>query len=140
MDMALLERLVASGESEVLEFKKSTAELQQVGETLCAFLNSGKPGSALVGVTARGRLLGQEVSDATLQEIAGMLRKLEPTAEVTFERVSIGGKRQVLVFQVASQSALIPFAFKGRPYPHGEHHFGDAPRAVSEAADRSDGG
>jgi len=35
-----LQTLIAQGESETLEFKRSTAELKRAGETLCAFLNS----------------------------------------------------------------------------------------------------
>lgn len=37
--LADLQSLVAQGESETLEFKRSTAELKRAGETLCAFLN-----------------------------------------------------------------------------------------------------
>ena len=36
---AHLTQLIANGESETLEFKRSTAELRRAGETLCAFLN-----------------------------------------------------------------------------------------------------
>jgi len=34
-----MEKLVAQGESETLEMKRSTAQLPRAGETLCAFLN-----------------------------------------------------------------------------------------------------
>lgn len=40
-----------AGESENLEFKKSTAELKWVGETLCGFLNGRQ---VLIGVTPAG--------------------------------------------------------------------------------------
>jgi ATP-dependent DNA helicase RecG len=39
MRLADVERLVAKGESEELEFKKSTSQLRRAAETLCAFLN-----------------------------------------------------------------------------------------------------
>lgn len=35
-----LQTLVAQGESETVELKRSTAELKRAGESLCAFLNS----------------------------------------------------------------------------------------------------
>ena len=39
MDLRELQSIVAAGESETVEFKKSTAQLPRAGETLCAFLN-----------------------------------------------------------------------------------------------------
>ncbi len=44
-----LTQLIAQGESETLELKRSTAELKRAGETLCAFLN-GEGGKVLIGV------------------------------------------------------------------------------------------
>jgi predicted HTH transcriptional regulator len=37
--VATLRSLIAHGESETLEFKRSTAELRRAGETPCAFSN-----------------------------------------------------------------------------------------------------
>ena len=59
--------MVAAGESETLEFKKSTGQLQRAGETLCAFLN-GKGGRVFFGVTDSGKIVGQEVADSALSE------------------------------------------------------------------------
>lgn len=39
MDLGELRRLAAAGESETVEFKKSTAQLRPAAETLCGFLN-----------------------------------------------------------------------------------------------------
>ena len=39
MNLIALQSLIAQGESETLELKRSTAELKRAGETLCAFLN-----------------------------------------------------------------------------------------------------
>jgi ATP-dependent DNA helicase RecG len=49
MNVGVLQALIAQGESETLEFKRSTAELKRAGETLCAFLN-GEGGKVLIGV------------------------------------------------------------------------------------------
>ena len=67
------------GEWEQVEFKKSTGELHSGMETLCGFLN-GTGGKLFFGVTAAGRIQGQVVSDATFQEVANAIRKLEPPA------------------------------------------------------------
>lgn len=53
MNGPALEQLIASGESETLELKRSTAELRRAGETLCAFLN-GEGGQVVIGVAPDG--------------------------------------------------------------------------------------
>ena len=58
MDRNELEHLVQQGESETLEFKKSTAQFRRAMETLCGMLN-GSGGRVLIGVTPRGCILGQ---------------------------------------------------------------------------------
>ena len=64
MNAAALEQLIAHGESETLELKRSTAELRRAGESLCAFLN-GEGGQVVIGVAPEGRIVGQQVSDST---------------------------------------------------------------------------
>jgi predicted HTH transcriptional regulator len=85
--LAALQSLIAQGESETLELKRSTAELKRAGETLCAFLN-GDGGNVLIGVGPDGRLVGQEVADITLRDIAAMLGRFEPPARVEMSRPS----------------------------------------------------
>lgn len=87
-----LEALVADGESETLEFKRSTAELRRAGETLCAFLN-GEGGQVLIGVASGGEVMGQQIADATLRDIATMLGRFEPPARVELSRVDVGDSR-----------------------------------------------
>ena len=72
-----LRHLVAAGESERLEFKKTTAELNAAFESLCAFLN-GRGGRVCVGVSEAGKIVGQDVSDATLRDIITFVSRLEP--------------------------------------------------------------
>ncbi|MCX6990991.1 MAG: putative DNA binding domain-containing protein [Chlamydiae bacterium] len=49
-----LQKLVASGESENLEFKKTTGQRTEAVKTVCALLN-GLGGFLLFGVSERGR-------------------------------------------------------------------------------------
>lgn len=51
MKLADIERLVAGGESETVEFKQSTGQLARAAETLCAFLNASG-GKVVLGVTS----------------------------------------------------------------------------------------
>ena len=69
MTIAAFRRLIASGEGPILEFKRSTGELREGMRTACGFLN-GDGGKVAFGVKPDGTLVGQEVSDKTLREIA----------------------------------------------------------------------
>lgn len=50
--LATLQPIVVRGESQTLEFKKSTNELHRVGLTLCGFLNTDG-GQVIIGVTLK---------------------------------------------------------------------------------------
>jgi len=116
VSLADLNRIIASGESETLELKKSTAELGRAGESLCGFLN-GQGGRVVIGVSPGGRLVGQEVSDKTLQDVAAMLRRFEPPAPVEFARVPLPESGlALLVFAAAPTQDALPFTYDGRPY------------------------
>jgi len=110
-----IKRLAAAGESEKMEFKKSTATLARAGETLCAFLN-GQGGRVFVGVTPGGKVVGQQVSDSTLRDVAGMIEKFEPPAIIAVERVSTTDSKEVLVLSTPEPVQGGPFAWGGRPY------------------------
>lgn len=77
-----LQQLVEQGESDRLEFKRSTGELREAAETLCGFLNE-QGGRALFGVANNGRILGQQIADSTLQDVGNTLHRLEPSVHVT---------------------------------------------------------
>ena len=79
MTLQDLEQIIAGGESETVEFKKSTAQLTRAGETLCAFLNS-QGGRVFIGVTPEGRAVGQQITDSTLREVAAFMVSTFPHA------------------------------------------------------------
>ena len=72
MSGKLLE-LVKKGESEEVEFKKSTAQLEKALKSVCSFLNH-KGGRVYFGIT-KGIIVGQEVSDQTLKSISQKIRQ-----------------------------------------------------------------
>jgi ATP-dependent DNA helicase RecG len=115
MDLAEIRKLVDAGESERVEFKKSTARLTRAGETLCAFLNAAG-GQVLIGVTPEGKIVGQQVSDTTLRDIAAMLDKFEPPVPVDVERIPLKGGREIVALRATSPGESLPFTFRGRPY------------------------
>ena len=115
MNLTALQSLIAGGESETLELKRSTAELKRAGETLCAFLN-GDGGLVLIGVSPDGKLVGQEVADMTLRDVAAMLGRFEPPARVELSRVDVRDGRQVLALEAAPSRPFAPFVFESKPY------------------------
>lgn len=104
----------ASGESETLELKRTTSERREATRTLCAMLNH-RGGRVLFGVEADGRVIGQQVSDHTIEEIAQEIKELDPPAFPTIDRVDVGGGREVLVMTV-TQGPVRPYSYKGQAY------------------------
>ena len=58
MTLAELKRLVARGESDRLEFKRTTGTRNEAARTVCAMLN-GIGGFVVFGVSDKGELIGQ---------------------------------------------------------------------------------
>lgn len=114
MNLDKLKSLIANQESETLEFKASTTQLKPAFETVCAFLN-GKGGIVLIGVNDQGKMIGQQISDSTRQEIARELRKLEPTAEVDIHFTSIKDKKWIISLRV-SAGEHAPYIYDGRAF------------------------
>lgn len=68
-NLDIVKRLIAEKECGRVEFKETTGQLERGMETLCAFLN-GEGGTVLFGVTDKGKIIGQDVSDKTKRDIA----------------------------------------------------------------------
>lgn len=114
MDLNALQKIIQEGESQCIEFKKSTSQLKAAAETVCAFLNS-KGGIVLIGVDGKGQLIGLNVSDNTHQEIARELKKIEPKPQVEVHYVNIGGDKKIIAMEVSS-GHHVPYAYDGRPF------------------------
>jgi ATP-dependent DNA helicase RecG len=114
MDLLALESLIKNGESDTLEFKKSTAQLKAAVETLCAFLNH-QGGTVLIGVDGQGRMIGQDVTDSTQQEIANELKKMEPPAQIQVNYLLLSNKKQIIILQV-SLGVHAPYIYDGRAF------------------------
>ena len=68
MTLAELKRLVAKGESDRVEFKRSTGTRNEAARTVCAMLN-GLGGFVIFGVGDRGELLGQQIGQRSVEEV-----------------------------------------------------------------------
>ena len=104
----------AAGESETLEYKRTTGERREAARTLCAMLNH-RGGRVLFGVDADGRVLGQQVSDRTIEEIAQEMQSIDPPAFPAIDRIDIGHQREVLVVSVATGQSG-PYSYRGQAY------------------------
>ncbi len=112
--MIPLNHLIAEGESLTLELKKSTAEKDRACRTLCAFAN-GHGGQVIFGVTPAGKLVGQTVTDRTLEELAQEFQGFEPPLFVQTQRLQLPSGLEVLVVRV-DRAPQAPVSFRGVPY------------------------
>ena len=106
--------LISGGESEKIEFKKSTASLREAIDTVCAFANH-KGGHLIFGVKDNGTITGQQVSDDTLKNIANAVKlNTDPKLYPGIEKIDMDGKTCVLVS--VSESPLKPHLSHGRAF------------------------
>ncbi|MBA3056447.1 MAG: ATP-binding protein [Gammaproteobacteria bacterium] len=112
--MTALTALVAQGESQTLELKKSTAEKERACRTLCGFANR-LGGVVVFGVTPAGKWVGQTVTDRTLEELAQEFQGFEPPLLAAMQRVQLPGGLEALVVRV-DRAPQAPVSFRGVPY------------------------
>ena len=75
-------------ESETVEFKKSTGEHKEALQAVSAMLNKHGHVALYFGVKDDGNIIGQDVSDATLRQVASWISdKIEPAVFPTVERI-----------------------------------------------------
>ena len=129
MNFDELKNLVSMGESDRLEFKRSTGQRTQAAKTACAMLN-GIGGFILFGINDNGDFVGQQVTAKTLEDVSAEMRRIEPQTFPVVETLDIGKEKSVIVLHVAGGGGL--YTFEGRPYmrqgpttrimPHGEYN------------------
>lgn len=113
MNRKELQHLAKNGESDRLEFKRSTGQRTEAAKTVCAMLN-GLGGHVFFGVRNDGLLAGQDVSDDTLARLASELAKIEPPAFPEIETIPLDQGKAVIVIIVVGGKG--PYTFDGRPY------------------------
>ena len=114
MTLDEIKTLLANGECETFEYKESTGQRVDACETLCAFLN-GNGGTVVFGVTRKGKLTGQLVSDETRRNLFEVFDKFEPAADIETEWVRVDETHQAIVCKV-QRGNVRPYVYDGRPY------------------------
>ncbi len=127
-----LRALIAPGESATIELKRSTGELREAMQTICAFANA-KGGQVVIGAKPNGEIIGQQVSEQTLHDIAAARDQFEPPLDIEVERVKVGATLTVLVLTVAGSSDSVPFTYDGRPFERVDNTTRKMPRERFEA-------
>jgi ATP-dependent DNA helicase RecG len=113
-DRSAIDALVAGGESETVEFKKSTAEHERAAKTICGMANQ-RGGVVLFGVAPDGRVSGQQVSERTLERLTQSLDDVRPHPSYTLQQIVVDGDREVLAI-VVDRGADRPYRHRGVGY------------------------
>ncbi|MGD9107810.1 MAG: ATP-binding protein [Gammaproteobacteria bacterium] len=109
-----IKKLILQGESEILEFKKSTAQLKPIFATLCGFLNNNG-GTVVIGVSSSGKIIGQDITDNTKQEIAQHIAKIEPAAQFEISYVKTPTNKQLIMIR-SPKGIHCPYVYDARAY------------------------
>ena len=112
-----IERMVHEDESRVLEVKLTTGELYDGMCSGCAFLNT-VGGWLLFGITPKLKIVGQDVTDPTRQEIAREMRRMAPAIDLAAQYIDVPdrpGKKIIAIWFPGSDSRGA-YVFDGRPY------------------------
>ncbi len=113
MNLEKLQKIIINGESESLELKKTTGQRTEAAKTICALLN-GLGGFVIFGVSDQGKLIGQQVSNKTLEELAAELRRIEPPAFPEIKAIPIEEDKKAIVIRITGEKGI--YTYDGRPY------------------------
>ena len=98
-----LSELVKRGESEEVEFKKSTAQLDRALKSVCSFLNH-KGGRVYFGIS-KGKIDGQDVSEQTLKSISQKIRQRIKAVEYLKINKTLTSKKYAELFSITDRMA-----------------------------------
>ena len=114
-----IKKLIEKDEHRCLELKKTTGELQDGMHSACAFLNTDG-GWLVFGVAPKSlKILGQQVTDNTLQELAGALSGFYPEVNVKPEYIDVPGRtddKLIAIHFDGWELGQMPYTYHGKPY------------------------
>jgi len=101
-------------ESEKVEYKKSTAELNEGIVSIAAILNKHQRGKVYFGVANGGDIIGQQIGADTLRDISRKIyEQIKPIPNVAVQMLSANNKTYV---EVDFHGEEIPYSAKGKYY------------------------
>jgi len=116
MDINFIQELTANGESNTVEYKKSIAELDKLGQALCGLLNN-RGGYGLIGITDKHKIVGIEVTDSTKKKLTSFCDHFDPAPSFNIDYVTVPeSDKQIVIFECQVAAKNGPYTFKGRAY------------------------
>ena len=101
-------------ESETLEFKKSTGELDKAVDNIASMLNKHGHGTVYFGVSPSGDVTGQQISASSLDDVAKKIKEaIKPMIYPEIKNENIEGKTVIRVDFSGSEK---PYSSYGRYY------------------------
>ncbi len=114
MTLDQIKALVASGESETLEFKATTGTRREAAATVCAMLNQ-RGGLILFGIDSQGNVIGQSIGDRTIENVSTEIQRIDPPVFPEFERMQVSGDHEVIAVRV-NPGLSPPYQYRGDSY------------------------
>lgn len=116
LSLDYIRQLASGNEGADVEFKETTGQLNRGMETLCGMIN-GSGGVVVFGVSNKGKIIGQEISDKTTREIGEAINKFDPAVDIQPEYVRIeDSDKYLIIFQTDGLETNKPYMWDGKPY------------------------
>lgn len=101
-------------EDETLEFKKTTGEINEAVQSICAMLNKHGHGTVYFGILPNGEVKGQIVNDNTLRDISRkVFETICPQVIPSIKKMVVDGKD---IIEVVFKGNEAPYSCKGIYY------------------------
>ena len=101
-------------ESETLEFKKSTGEIEKAVDNIASMLNKHGHGTLFFGVAPDGNVTGQQISASSLDDVARKIKEaIRPIIYPEIRQELLDGKTVIRVDFSGSEK---PYSCYGRYY------------------------
>jgi ATP-dependent DNA helicase RecG len=113
VNLERLLELIAAGESDRLEFKKTTGQMTDAAKTLCGMLNA-TGGRVVFGISPDGQARGQTVTTETREKLEVVLRRIEPSIRPEIEVVPLVADLSLICISVNGGGG--PYVYDGRAY------------------------
>ncbi|MGN6030297.1 MAG: AlbA family DNA-binding domain-containing protein [Thermomicrobiales bacterium] len=122
-----LDQIIARGESEQVEFKKSLSELARGVQAAVGMLNGSDGGVVIFGVKDDGTVAGVTTGSETHDRLHNEFRKIDPPFVPRVETHHVPDGKTVLVVSIPGNTGL--YRYDGRPYVR----LGASSRLMTEA-------
>ncbi|MEG1825272.1 MAG: ATP-binding protein, partial [Cloacibacillus sp.] len=99
-------------ETETLEFKKSTGEMKEAVDSICAILNKHGAGELYFGVRSDGIPIGQTITEKTLRDISAAIEN-HITPQI-FPEITVTYLNERACILIKFEGANIPYFAYGK--------------------------